>query len=153
MSAWQKRLNQLQEQWSYLTPEIVVEDASDPGSPLHTLFDWDDSSAAHKYRLVQARTLIRRVRITHNGETVQAYTRVEVQQAPKYLPTEQVAQNVDLCAQELARIHRTIALCKQQEQALLVMAQKDPEKSDWVARLNVSLQALATAQEALRSLH
>jgi hypothetical protein len=34
-----------------LTPDRVVTDARDPGSPLHTLFEWCESEAAHQYRL------------------------------------------------------------------------------------------------------
>lgn len=46
-----------------LTPNRVVEDAKDPESPLHRWFDWDDSEAAIKHRLSQARQLIRSIRV------------------------------------------------------------------------------------------
>jgi hypothetical protein len=52
-----------------LTPEQVVETASDPDNPLHRLFDWNDSTAAHKYRLDQARALIRSVEVRITIET------------------------------------------------------------------------------------
>jgi len=42
-----------------LTPEVVVEEASDPMHPLHHRFDWNDDSAAHKYRIMQAGQLLR----------------------------------------------------------------------------------------------
>lgn len=42
-----------------LKPEIVVEEARSEDSPLHSRFTWDDSEAAHQYRLEQARRLIR----------------------------------------------------------------------------------------------
>lgn len=42
-----------------LKPEIVVEEAKSEDSPLHSRFTWDDSEAAHQYRLEQARRLIR----------------------------------------------------------------------------------------------
>ena len=41
-----------------LKPSIVVEHASDPKSPLYPCFESDDSSAAHKWRVSQARRLI-----------------------------------------------------------------------------------------------
>ena len=41
-----------------LTPENVVARAADPTSALHTAFEWDDTEAARKYRLFQARNLI-----------------------------------------------------------------------------------------------
>lgn len=46
-----------------LTPENVVAEATDPASPLHPFFDWDDSSAGPKYRIIQARQLIVAVRV------------------------------------------------------------------------------------------
>ena len=42
-----------------ITPEQVVESASHPTSPLHDLFEWDNKQAGHKYRLGQARAIIR----------------------------------------------------------------------------------------------
>jgi len=54
----------------HLTPEAVIEAAKDPESPLHGEFTWDDAEAAHKYRLVQARALIRgAVMVVKTGET------------------------------------------------------------------------------------
>lgn len=42
-----------------LTPEYVVSRASDPKHPLHKSFTWNDTEAARKWRLHQARNLIR----------------------------------------------------------------------------------------------
>ncbi len=42
-----------------LMPELVVNAARYKSSPLHESFDWDDGEAAHKWRLEQARRLIR----------------------------------------------------------------------------------------------
>lgn len=41
-----------------LQPRAVVEAARDPESPLHPEFEWDDTDAAEKWRLYQARNLI-----------------------------------------------------------------------------------------------
>lgn len=46
-----------------LTPRAVVKDAKNPKSPLHSEFEWDDSAAAERYRLAQARDLIARVHV------------------------------------------------------------------------------------------
>lgn len=40
-------------------PEVVVHEAADEDSPLHECFTWDDTEAAHQYRIWQARQLIR----------------------------------------------------------------------------------------------
>jgi hypothetical protein len=42
-----------------LTPAVVVEEAADPMHPLHHRFEWDDTEAAIKYRLIQAQQLLR----------------------------------------------------------------------------------------------
>jgi hypothetical protein len=50
-----------------LTAESVVEAAGDENSPLHDSFTWDDSEAAVKWRLHQARNLILRVNVEAVG--------------------------------------------------------------------------------------
>lgn len=40
------------------TPPEIVERARDENSELHKCFEWDDSAAAEKYRLVQARYVV-----------------------------------------------------------------------------------------------
>ena len=42
-----------------LSPEIVVKAATNPKSPLHKYFEWDDSKAAESYRIQQARQIIK----------------------------------------------------------------------------------------------
>lgn len=55
-----------------LLPEDVVDAARNPNSTMHSFFEWDDSEAAAKFRLVQARWLIRSVEIVverHDAKT------------------------------------------------------------------------------------
>jgi len=54
-----KRLERITESGDgVLTPEAVLKDAKKKGSPLHSLFEWDDTVAAHKWRTREARKLI-----------------------------------------------------------------------------------------------
>ena len=58
-----------------LAPEVVVEFAKDESTALHSQFNWDDTEAAHLYRLHQARNLIR-VQVYHEPQverTTQVY--------------------------------------------------------------------------------
>jgi hypothetical protein len=48
-----------------LTPEAVVEHAQARTSPLHRLFEWDDTEAARRFRLDQARLLLRSYTIVY----------------------------------------------------------------------------------------
>lgn len=52
-----------------LTPQDVVNEARDPANPLHAHFEWDDTAAAASWRIEQARTLIRSVRVEITTET------------------------------------------------------------------------------------
>lgn len=58
--AWQAELKRLaRKHGGLLDPEVVVAAAADPRSPLHSRFQWDNTKAAHQYRLWQAQALIR----------------------------------------------------------------------------------------------
>lgn len=46
-----------------LTPTDVLEEAKSRNSPLHKAFEWDDTEAAHKYRVQQAQYLIRSIEV------------------------------------------------------------------------------------------
>lgn len=48
-----------------ITAEIVVKEATKKSSPLHSHFDWDDTTAATKFRLVQAAALIRQINVQY----------------------------------------------------------------------------------------
>ena len=58
-----EELLRLEQDNGRLNPADVIEAAKDAGSPLHSWFEWDDTVAASKYRLDQARALIRSVKI------------------------------------------------------------------------------------------
>lgn len=70
-----KRINELaSKNDGRVTPDMVVADAKRVTSPLHSLFDWDDSEAAHKWRIEQARTIIRSVKVTVTVDRKQVST-------------------------------------------------------------------------------
>ena len=46
-----------------LSPEELVNVSRDEQSPLHGMFEWDDTVAAERYREVQARKIIRSVEV------------------------------------------------------------------------------------------
>ncbi len=47
-----------------LTPEDILDAARPDDSPIHKYFEWDDTEAAHKYRLEQAKYIARSWTIT-----------------------------------------------------------------------------------------
>ncbi len=68
----------------FLNPEDVVAAASDPASPMHVHFEWNDAKASRLYRLGQARALIRSLHIpVRIGPTIVT--------AVAYVPSPQAA--------------------------------------------------------------
>ena len=59
----QQQLQAIYNRHKMLTPEIVLDEATDPKHPLHPRFEWDDGEAAHRYRLQQAQSMIRSVQV------------------------------------------------------------------------------------------
>lgn len=66
-----------------ITPEIVLNEAKSPESPLHKQFCWDDSKAAEMFRLAQAAALIRRVKITYTTDNKEIRVRAFVNVRPQ----------------------------------------------------------------------
>jgi len=59
-------LNEIQRAESIMgkiTAETVLAVAYDESSPIHPLFEWDDSKAGHMYRLSQARSIINNIEV------------------------------------------------------------------------------------------
>lgn len=63
-------LQAIYERHGAITPDMVVEAARDPASPLHECFEWDDAAAAQAHRRDQARALLRSIRVNVTTETV-----------------------------------------------------------------------------------
>lgn len=120
-----RRLRDLIDVTGALTADAVLADAADTASPLHKLFEWDDTDAAGKYRQLQARQLISRVKVrvitADDAEPVRvrAYvSRREIGKAGEelpagaYVPIEDVAGETDAEASVLRGIKRDIARLK-----------------------------------------
>ena len=56
-------LLELENQFGQITPELVVEAAGDPASPLHKHFEWNNEIAGEQHRIDQARNLITSVKV------------------------------------------------------------------------------------------
>ena len=68
--AIQRRITDIAEKnGGKITPDMVVADAKKASSPLHDQFDWNDKTAAEKYRKQVARQLIRSVKIEIETDT------------------------------------------------------------------------------------
>lgn len=74
-------LEKIRAQRGALAAPYVVEAARSPRSPLHPLFEWSDTKAAHLYRLTVARCIIHHIDIEYRddqGNTLKAPAFVSV---------------------------------------------------------------------------
>lgn len=89
---YREALQELCERQGFLTPESVLVEASREDSVLHSYFEWNDTEAARRYRLVQAGGLIRSCKVTvttspEETRRVRAFTSVPREDGPVYVPT------------------------------------------------------------------
>lgn len=106
-------IKMLENKHGYLTPELIVNDAMNPNSPLHSQFTWDKDSAAHAYWLVQARNLIRSVKVVFTVDTKTIQTVAYVRDPTKgkeqgYLSIDKIRNNEDLARSALANEFKSV---------------------------------------------
>jgi len=100
-----------------LRAEDVVKFAENPDTTLHGEFEWDDDEAAHKYRVFQARNIIR-VTVTVIEETDtehKAYVSLPSDQKKRgggYRPLVSVLSNADRRAELLEQAKNELAVFK-----------------------------------------
>lgn len=90
-----------------LTQDAVVQAARPKSSPLHPAFDWNDRSAAHKWRLSQAGYIIRKLDVVQEdgpaAEPIRAFVNVSVENDRSYTSVAHAMSDDELRAQVIAR--------------------------------------------------
>ena len=126
-----------------LTPERVVERARDPNSPLHQAFEWDDTEASRKYRLEQARGLIRSVKIVVTTETMRIKTHGFVRDPGKeageqgYLTVPRVRTEEEMTSAVMAQeLDRLEALMKRVFDLATALGREDEVAEFMTAKMN-----------------
>jgi hypothetical protein len=104
-------LDDIRRRHGQLTREIVLDEATDPDSPLHKYFEWDDDRASHQYRLAQAGTLLRIVKLPPMGEKAHDVRRFLAVRASgvsraDYVPTTEVLADPVMSAIVLRQMRR-----------------------------------------------
>lgn len=59
-----QELEKIESLYGSLTPENIVKHSESTDAVLHTLFEWDNSIAAERYRQSQARTILNNIEVT-----------------------------------------------------------------------------------------
>ena len=104
------KLQELRDKHKGLTASIVIEDAKNKKSVLHGAFEWNDSKAAHEWRLHSARHLMRAVitkELDSSGEIryQPAFVFVKTEEGPRY---ESLARVLDDDEMRLQVINRAL---------------------------------------------
>ena len=96
-TALREQLQAIRDEHGTLTPALVVDVARDPEHPLHPRFEWDDSTAAERWRIEQAGQLLRVTYRPLPGKPtdLRAFSAVKGEDSPTsdYVPTEDVLAN------------------------------------------------------------
>jgi hypothetical protein len=137
-----------------ITPHIVLADARSKRSPLHDAFDWTDSEAAEKWRIQQARELIRCVQVVFDeDENTTSPLMVNVQSESTgdrvYKRTSDVVQCVSEYVSAIGIIERKI----HELETAVADIRRLANESESVARIDALASALATAHNIARALH
>ncbi len=138
-----------------LTSSAVVDAARDPDAPLHPAFTWDDEVAGEKWRLVQARNLIRAVVVpSGDGRPRNLYVHISRtdEAEGEYRTLDTIISQPDAYVLALAEAQRRLASAQQAIDDLRHAAE-GVKPGDLMARIALAAQALSTAEQAVRTLH
>ena len=106
---------------SEITPENVLDLARDEKTELHKCFEFDDTIAGEKYRLIQARDIIRHFVIKYTsdeGEEQRLRTFQITTVTNRYEPTRVIMKNPDEYAALLSRAKEELRNVKRRYQTL-----------------------------------
>lgn len=101
-----------------ITPSAVVLAAVPRSSPLHPYFEWDDSEAAHHYRLIQARKLMGSIEVkivASDGSEHRVRSFFAIPVAPgatreehKFMPIEVIRADTDMSMNVIEEAYRAL---------------------------------------------
>ena len=146
-----KELERIRSLTGKLKPVTVVEKAKPKRSPIHKAFEWDDGVAGEKYRVHQARNLIRAVRVVVDDGPEETVTRPQFvhipEKDPYYQSTEIAVENIDEFVLAVEGLAGKVAGAQRALSDLQAMV--DGDKTGTAALLSIVASALATARETI----
>ena len=109
-----------------LTPESVLDAARRIRSPLHDHFEWDDTKAAHSYRVDQAGHLIRSIEIfdaiPDQSRPIRAFVSVVRDDDRSYVSVAHAMSDTELRQQVLDRAWRELESWRDRHEELVEFA-------------------------------
>lgn len=119
----------IEENGGSISPAKVVAAASDPASPLHSLFQWDDTDAARQWREHQARLYLRAVCVvipvpgSDEPQRFRAYlSRPSERGGDSYHPIARVLTDTDLYNELLQEALKELNECRKRYKGIKELA-------------------------------
>jgi hypothetical protein len=127
-----KEFARIEGKYGHLSSAVVVEEAKDELSPLHSAFDWDDASAAAKYRHRQAGDLIRNIVVSRpDMEPTQLYVNVRSSGNPtemgEYVPIRTLVHYPDKLEIAMNDARAALVQARTRLDALLALQPESPK--------------------------
>ncbi len=150
----QKYMKNLLKRTGSFIPSDILRKAEDPECPLHDSFEWEDSTAAHEYRLIQARKIIRRynVLIEEQDEMVVHVPIVSGSGEGEYKPRNVVVQIQSEYERALCEAYSKFAAAEDAVK-FLKTAVENEGVDEQLVKIALIQEAFFTAREALKTLH
>jgi hypothetical protein len=112
-------LETLYEEHGKLTPVLIVDDARNPDRETHQLIEWDETEAATKYRLEQARYIMRNIIVVRTEPATatedekiirfRAFENVDVEEGRYFMPMQTALQRDDTRSYMLQQAMRALS--------------------------------------------
>lgn len=145
-----EELERIKQRDGTIVPEAVVDEARPEEAVLHPAFEWEDPVAAEKYRVIQARQLIKRVRVICPDPTPEPVVQARV--AMPTAPIEPAMQEHDPLAFDLTKTVGSLVETKRQLTELKLKAARRFDRRKVIAA-DIALAELKEAEESLDSAH
>jgi hypothetical protein len=148
-------LDRIYEKHGALRPTDVVDEAKPDDAPLHPVFEWNDEVAGQNWRVHTARNLIRSVHvINENKEPSAVYVNIQTPEKQReYQPVEMVVNKPDMYAVAIYEAQQRINAAKKSLEQLQNAASGSEIDTNQMATIQIAMQALATASNAVQKLH
>lgn len=94
-------LTRLQDSHGDVKPSDILAAAKHRESPLHPYFEWNNETAAHRFRKLQARDMVQSIRVRvreAEGETERVFRTAKVRATPAEKPTSAKADTAESAA-------------------------------------------------------
>lgn len=141
-----RELSALDRAGNGLTAQAVVAAAADEASAMHACFDWNDTVAGDRWRLHQARNLLRAIKVVRtDGTQMSVYVHVGVAQA--YYPMTHVVQRPDLYALAVAESHRRLELAADSLRQLQELGAARKDSAQVTPKIALAAKSVETARQ------